>query len=482
MIAQFPNLWPALPEIFLAVAGMALLMLGVFRGDGATRPVAYLTVGALLFAAFLSLGYGSGRVVTFNGLFVMDAFGVFMKVLVLVASSLAVIMSLGYIEREEMGRFEFPVLMLFATLGMLMMISANDLISLYVGLETQSLSLYVIAAFRRDSARSSEAGLKYFVLGALSSGLLLYGASLVYGFAGTTSFDKIATLFAGGTHPSVGVIIGLVFVAAGLAFKISAVPFHMWTPDVYQGAPTPVTAFFAVAPKIAAVALFTRVLIEPFGHMAHSWQQIIIASSILSMALGSFAAIVQTNIKRLMAYSSIGHIGYALVGLAAGTQEGVRGVLIYMAIYLFMNVGTFAVILCMKQKGRMVEDIKDLSGLARTNPMLAAAMAIFMFSMAGIPPMAGFFGKLYVFLAAVQAGLYTTAVIGVLTSVVGAYYYLRIIKVMYFDEPVEAFDKVTDDGMSAILVGTSLFTLLFFVVPSPILTYAATAAAALFAG
>ena len=482
MIAQFPDLWPALPEIFLACSGMALLMLGVFRGNNSTRLVSYLTVGAMLFAAFLSLGYGSGRVVTFNGLFVMDAFGVFMKVLVLVASSLAVIMSLGYIEREDMNRFEFPVLMLFATLGMLMMISANDLISLYVGLETQSLSLYVIAAFRRDSNASAEAGLKYFVLGALSSCLLLYGASLVYGFAGTTAFDKIATLFASGTTPSVGVIIGLVFVAAGLAFKISAVPFHMWTPDVYQGAPTPVTAFFAAAPKIAAIALFTRLLIEPFGHMAHSWQQIIIASAILSMALGSFAAIVQTNIKRLMAYSSIGHIGYALVGLAAGTQEGVRGVLIYMAIYLFMNVGTFAVILCMKQKGRMVEEIKDLSGLARTNPMLAAAMAIFMFSMAGIPPLAGFFSKLYVFLAAVQAGLYVTAVIGVLTSVVGAYYYLRIIKVMYFDEPVEAFDKVTDDGMTAILVGTTAFTLLFFVVPAPILNYAATAAAALFAG
>ncbi|HYG84912.1 MAG TPA: NADH-quinone oxidoreductase subunit NuoN [Azospirillum sp.] len=482
MIAQFPDLWPALPEIFMAVAGMALLMLGVFRGDGTTRVVAYLAVGAMLFAAFLTMGYGSGRVVTFNGLFVMDAFGVFMKVLVLLAAALAVIMSLGYIEREEMARFEFPVLMLFATLGMLMMISANDLISLYVGLETQSLSLYVIAAFRRDSNRSTEAGLKYFVLGALSSGLLLYGASLVYGFAGTTSFDRIASLFAGGTHPSIGVIIGLVFVAAGLAFKISAVPFHMWTPDVYEGSPTPVTAFFAVAPKIAAIALFTRLLIEPFGHLVHQWQQIIIATSILSMALGAFAAIVQTNIKRLMAYSSIGNVGYALVGLAAGTQEGVRGVLIYMAIYLFMNVGTFAVILCMKQKGRMVEDIKDLSGLARTNPMLAAAMAIFMFSMAGIPPMAGFFGKLYVFLAAVQVELYTLAVIGVLTSVVGAYYYIRIIKVMYFDEPVAAFDKVTDDGMNAILIGTSVFTLLFFVVPSPILNYAATAAASLFAG
>ncbi len=479
---QFPELWPALPEIFMAVAGMALLMFGVFRGGNSTRLVAYLTVGAMLFAAFLAMGYGEGRVVTFNGLFVMDAFGVFMKVLVLLAAALIVLMSLGYIEREGMNRFEFPILMLFATLGMLMMISANDLMSLYVGLETQSLALYVIAAFQRDSDRSTEAGLKYFMLGALSSGLLLYGSSLVYGFAGTTSFDKIAALFASGTHPSIGVIIGLVFVAAGLAFKISAVPFHMWTPDVYEGAPTPVTAFFAVAPKIAAIALFTRVLIEPFGHMVHQWQQIIIAASILSMALAAFAAIVQTNIKRLMAYSSIGNVGYALVGLAAGTQEGVRGVLIYMAIYLFMNVGTFAVILCMKQKGRMVEDIKDLSGLARTNPKLAAAMAIFMFSMAGIPPMAGFFGKLYVFLAAVQAQLYGLAVIGVLTSVVGAYYYIRIIKVMYFDEPVDGFDKVTDDSVNGVLIGASLFTLLFFVIPAPILNSAAVAAASLFAG
>ncbi|MGQ9365197.1 NADH-quinone oxidoreductase subunit NuoN [Azospirillum sp. ST 5-10] len=482
MLAQFPDLWPALPEIFLAVAGMALLMLGVFRGDGATRPVAYLAVVAMLFAAILSLGLGEARVVTFNGLFVMDAFAVFMKILVLVASSLAVLMSLGYIEREQMKRFEFPVLMLFATLGMMMMISANDLISLYVGLETQSLALYVIAAFRRDSARSAEAGLKYFVLGALSSGLLLYGASLVYGFAGTTSFDRIAGLFGGGAHASTGVVIGLVFVAAGLAFKISAVPFHMWTPDVYEGAPTPVTAFFAVAPKIAAVALFTRLLIEPFGHLLEQWQQIVIVASVLSMILGSFAAIVQTNIKRLMAYSSIGHVGYALVGLATGTEVGVRGVLIYMAIYLFMNVGTFGVILCMKQNGRMVEEVKDLGGLARTNPMLAAAMAIFMFSMAGIPPMAGFFGKLYVFLAAIEAQLYTLAVIGVLTSVVGAYYYLRIIKIMYFDEPVETLDRVGEDGMTAILVGTGLFTLLFFVIPGPILNSAAAAAHTLFAG
>jgi len=482
MIAPFPDLWPALPEIVLALSGLALLMLGVFRGDTSTRTVAYIAVVALLFAAVLSMGYGTGRAVTFNGLFVMDAFGVFVKVLVLLASSLAILMSLSYLEREDMRKPEFPILMLFATLGMLMMVSANDLMSLYVGLETQSLSLYVIASFRRDSAKSSEAGLKYFVLGALSSGMLLYGASLVYGFAGSTSFDKLAALFAGGEHPSPGLIVGLVFVAAGLAFKVSAVPFHMWTPDVYEGAPTPVTAFFAVAPKIAAIALFTRLLVEPFGHLTHQWQQIIIASSVLSMFLGSFAAITQSNIKRLMAYSSIGHIGYALVGLATGTEEGIRGLLIYMAIYLFMNVGAFAVILCMKQKGRMVEEIKDLAGLSRTNPMLAAAMAIFMFSMAGIPPMAGFFGKLYVFLAAIQAELYAVAVIGVLTSVVGAYYYLRIIKIMYFDEPAEAFDPVGDDGMQAILIGTSLFTLLFFVIPAPILNAAAAAAAALFAG
>lgn len=481
-MTPLPELWPALPEPFLALAGLALLMLGVFRQGGSVRPVAYLAVLAFLFAAILATGAGGGgRVVTFNGLFVMDAFGVFMKVLTLAAAALAIIMSLGYIEREEMARFEFPVLMLFATLGMMMMISANDLISLYVGLETQSLALYVIAAFRRDNARSSEAGLKYFVLGALSSCMLLYGSSLVYGFAGTTGFDALGKLLAHG-HAPTGVIVGLVFIVAGLAFKVSAAPFHMWTPDVYEGAPTPVTAFFAVAPKIAAIALLIRVLVGPFGELVHQWQQVVIAASLLSMLIGAFAAIGQTNIKRLMAYSSIGNIGFALVGLAAGTEEGVRGVLIYMAIYLFMNVGAFAVILSMKAKGKMVEGIADLAGLSKTHPMMAAAMAIFMFSMAGIPPMAGFFSKLYVFLAAVDAGLYTLAIIGVLASVVGAYYYLRIIKVMYFDEPVEVFDPVADDSMTAVMAVTGLFTLLFFVLPTPVLATAARAAAALFAG
>ncbi|MGP1395845.1 MAG: NADH-quinone oxidoreductase subunit NuoN [Inquilinaceae bacterium] len=480
-MGEFPDLMPALPEIFLAVAGMVLLMIGVFRGDGSTRLVSTLTVASFAVAALL-VWFVAEADVTFNGLFIVDGFAVFMKTLVLLGSSLAVMLSVGYIEREQMSRPEYPVLFLFATLGMMMMISANDMISLYVGLELQSLSLYVVAAFRRETVRSSEAGLKYFVLGALSSGMLLYGASMVYGFAGSTSFEALAAVFANDASPPVGLIIGITFVAAGLAFKISAVPFHMWTPDVYEGAPTPVTAFFAVAPKIAAMALFTRVLIGPFGDLVNQWQQIIIVTSILSMALAAFAAINQGNIKRLMAYSSIGHVGYALVGLAAGTPEGVRGVAIYLVIYLAMNIGTFACILCMKVNGRMVEGISDLSGLSRTHPMMALALAIFMFSMAGIPPLAGFFAKLYVFLAAIEAELYTLAVIGVLTSVVSAYYYLRIVKLMYFDEPLETLDRPIGGGMAAILTVTGLFTLLFFVFPAPIVAAATRAAASLFTG
>jgi NADH-quinone oxidoreductase subunit N len=478
----FPDLMPALPEIFLALSGMALLIFGVFRGEGATRLVSYLAVLSLVVAGFLVLRVVPAQAVTFSGLFVVDGFAAFMKLLVLLSTALAVIMSLGFIEREQMARFEYPVLFLFATVGMLMMISANDLMSLYVGLELQSLSLYVVAAFRRDTVRSSEAGLKYFVLGALSSGMLLYGASLVYGFAGTTSFEHLAELFAGGQEPSIGVIIGIVFVSAGIAFKISAVPFHMWTPDVYEGAPTPVTAFFAVAPKIAAIAMFIRVLVGPFGDLVAQWQQIVVVMAVLSMALGSFAAINQSNIKRLMAYSSIGHIGYALVGLAAGSQEGVAGIMIYMAIYIAMNVGTFAIILCMRVNGRMVEGIQDLAGLSKTHPMMALALVIFMFSMAGIPPLAGFWGKFYVFMAAVNAELYTLAVIGVLTSAVAAYYYLRIIKIMYFDEPAEVLDRPIDRDMGMVLTATGLFTLLFIFYPAPVVDAASRAAATLFAG
>ena len=477
------GLGPALPEIFLACAGMALLMVGAFRREDATRLVSGLTVASFVVTAVLLLSVAEERVVTMNGLFIVDGFAVYMKLLVLLGSSLAVVMSRGLIEREQMARFEYPVLFLFATLGMLMMISANDLISLYMGLELQSLALYVVAAFRRDTVRSSEAGLKYFVLGAVSSGMLLYGASLVYGFTGTTNFDQLAAYAAGLTGmPPLGLVVGIVFISAGLAFKVSAVPFHMWTPDVYEGAPTPVTAFFAVAPKIAAMALFVRVLVGPFGDLVAQWQQIIVVTSLLSMVLGAFAAINQRNIKRLMAYSSIAHVGFALVGLASGTTEGVRGVLIYMAIYLAMTVGTFACILCMRINGRMVEDISDLAGLNKTNPLMAFALAVFMFSMAGIPPLAGFFGKLYVFMAAINAELYTLAVVGVLASVVASYYYLRIVKLMYFDEPTEAFDRPIGRPMGTILVGASVFNLFFILAPAPIVDAASVASDTLFGG
>ncbi len=475
----------ALPELFIACAASALLMLGVFSRRDSTAPVLWLSVIVLLVALVLMFVVRREPGTAFSGLFVVDGFSDFMKALVLIGSALSMVMTLRYLEREQMARFEIPVLMLFATLGMLMMVSANDLISLYLGLELQSLSLYVVAAVRRDNLRSSEAGLKYFVLGALSSGLLLYGSSLVYGFAGSTSFTALGELFAqateAGEEPSLGLIFGLVFVISGLAFKISAVPFHMWTPDVYEGAPTPITAFFANAPKIAAMALTVRVLVDAFGDLFDQWQQIIVVISIASMVLGAFAAIAQTNIKRLMAYSSIGHMGYALIGLAAGTQDGIRGVIIYLAIYLAMNIGTFAVILCMRQKVRMVEGIEDLKGLSKTSPLMALALAIFMFSMAGIPPMAGFFGKLYVFLAAIEAELYTLAVIGVLSSVVGAYYYLRIVKLMYFDEPGEAFDRPVGRELTLIMTGTAIVVLLFFVIPGPLLDGADAAASALLA-
>ena len=475
------DIFPVLPELILGCLSMALLMYGVFRGDKAVGSVSWLAVAALIIAGIAMSTLPDATQTAFRGQFIVDQFARFMKWLVILGSALAIIMSMNYNEREGINRFEYPVLILFAALGMLLMISANDLISLYVGLELQSLSLYVIAAFRRDSTKSSEAGLKYFVLGALSSGMLLYGASLIYGFAGTTRFDVLAALLTGpNSEPGVGIIVGLVFLMAGLAFKVSAVPFHMWTPDVYEGAPTPVTAFFAVAPKIAAIALLVRTMVGPFGELFAQWQQIIIFISIASMLLGAFAAIWQTNIKRLMAYSSIGHVGFALVGLAAGSEEGIRGIGVYMAIYLAMNVGTFCCILSMRRQGLLVEGINDLAGLARNHPMMAAAMAIFMFSMAGIPPLAGFFGKLYVFMAAVNEGLYVLAIIGVLTSVVGAYYYLRIVKIMYFDEPAEAFDRTAGREVGAIMTVAGLFTLLFFIFPSPIVNAASRAAAVLF--
>jgi NADH-quinone oxidoreductase subunit N len=476
-----PDLSPALPEMILAALAMALLIFGVLRGEGSTRLVSWLAIGVLILVLIVAELGGGERRVGFYGMFVTDAFALFMKALVLIGSAVTILMGIRYNENQGIARFEFPVLVLLSTTGMMVMISANDLITLYVGLELQNLALYVVASFNRDSVRSSEAGLKYFVLGALSSGMLLYGASLLYGFTGTTAFADLAKLVAGGAPVPTGVVIGLAFVVVGLAFKVSAVPFHMWTPDVYEGAPTPVTAFFAVAPKIAALALFVRFMIEPFGPLVGEWRQIIVFLSIASMVLGAVAAIAQENIKRLMAYSSIGHVGYALIGLATGTANGVRGVLVYMAIYLFMTVGTWAVILCMRRNGRMLEGISDLAGLSRSQPGLALALAIFMFALTGIPPTAGFFAKLYVFLAAIDAKLTGLAVIGVVTSVVGAVYYLRIVKVMYFDEAEGAFDRPITAELKGVLFVTSVITMFFFVLPGPVVGAAQAAASALFA-
>ncbi|HEX6830203.1 MAG TPA: NADH-quinone oxidoreductase subunit NuoN [Methyloceanibacter sp.] len=467
----------ALPELTLATGAMVLLLVGVFTRKEQAELILWAAVLFLALAGFFVLRE-SGTITLFGDSFIVDPFARALKLLTLTGSAVTLIMSIDYWRGEGRLKFEFPILVLLATTGMLMMISANDLIALYVGLELQSLSLYVVAAFDRRSAKSSEAGIKYFVLGALSSGMLLYGASLIYGFTGSTLFTDIAAA----VQPSganLGLIFGLVFLMTGFAFKISAVPFHMWTPDVYEGAPTPVTAFFAAAPKLAAMALTVRTLFAAFPSVTHEWQQIVTFLAIASMALGSFAAIGQRNIKRLMAYSSIGHMGYALVGLAAGTAEGVQGVIVYLAIYLAMTLGTFACILAMRRHGRMVEDIDQLAGLSNTSPMMAFLLAMLLFSLAGIPPLAGFFAKFYVFLAAINAGLYALAVIGVLLSVVGAYYYLRIVKIMYFDAPVERFEPMPG-LLAAVLGGSGLFILFYFVYPAPLVNVAEAAAKSLF--
>ncbi|MGO4571745.1 NADH-quinone oxidoreductase subunit NuoN [Microvirga sp. 2TAF3] len=477
-VLAIPVFAPALPEIILAAGALVLILLGAFRGERSTGAVNVIALVLLAFAFIAVLTLPSERVETMSGSFVVDSFAKFMKSLTLIASAAGVILSMDYMRREGIARFEYPILIVLSTIGMLMVISANDLIALYLGLELLSLSSYVIAAFDRDNVRSTEAGLKYFVLGALSSGMLLYGASLVYGFTGTVSFPAIATALQGHVVSN-GVIFGLVFVAAGIAFKISAVPFHMWTPDVYEGSPTPVTAFFAAAPKMAAMAMAIRLFIGAFPGIVGQWQQIIVFISIASMALGSFAAIGQRNIKRLMAYSSIGNVGYALIGLAAGTPEGIQGVVIYMAIYLAMTLGTFAVILGMRRGNVMFEKVDDLSGIARTHPMLAFCLAMMMFSLAGIPPLAGFFAKFAVFNAAIKADLVTLAIIGVVTSVVGAYYYLRIVKVMYFDEPGERYDAMPA-GVKLVLALSSAFVVLYVLVPAPLTAAAATAARSLF--
>lgn len=475
-----PSLLPAFPEIFLAIMAMIFLLLGVVRSKDSFRMISNLSFISLIAVAAVVCKFSLATVTTFGGMFITDAFSSMMKVLVLAGSAMTIFMSVSYAEREKIGRFEYPVLVLFSTLGMMMMISANSLMSLYVALEMQSLPLYVLAAMQRDSLKSTEAGLKYFVLGALSSGMLLYGASLVYGYAGTTMFDGIAQVLSAQTGVPLGMTVGLVLLLSGLAFKLAAVPFHMWTPDVYEGAPTSVTAFFAIVPKIAALALVTRVLTGPFAPIVDQWQQIIILLSIASMILGSVAAIGQDNIKRLLAYSSIGHIGYALIGLAAANPAGVKAVIVYAALYIAAGIGTFAIVLMMKSGDRMVERIQDVAGLGTRQPVLAFAMAVMMFSMAGIPPLAGFFGKLFVFQAAIDAELYTLAIIGVLTSVIAAYYYLRIIKIMYFDAPaVEVIDQAKDTRLNAALFLSCVVLILFIAIPGPLLNSAATAAGSL---
>lgn len=475
------NLIPLLPEIFLALIAMGLLVTGVTQGDHSSRVVFWAAAAGLAIAAVVLLGLDWQHRTVMNGMFIFDEFAGFMKLLVLTGLVGAMALSAQYLAQEDIYRFEYPVLIIFAGIGMMMMISANNFLSLYMGLELQSLSLYVLAAFQRYSVRSAEAGIKYFILGALSSGMLLFGVSLIYGFSGTLDFTVLGkTIGALDTIPA-GLTFGLVFVLAGLAFKISAAPFHMWTPDVYHGAPTSVTALFAMVPKIAAFALIMRLLFQPFSGMEEQWFQIVYFLAVLSMVVGAFAAIAQENIKRLMAYSSIGNMGYALIGIAAGTPQGAGAVVLYLLIYMVMTAGVFAVILRMRRQGLAVSRIGDLSGLSKTEPWTAYAMMILMFSMSGIPPAAGFFGKLAVFNAAVAADLYVLAVLGVLSSVVAAYYYLRIIKVMFFDEAVDGFDKDENSfARRVVMLVSVLFVLGFIIKPEILFESAMYAASALF--
>lgn len=468
-----------LPELFLVLAAMFLLLIGAFRGNAYGDKLALLAIVALLVTGWLALDSHVAYGLAFDGMFSHSLFTLVMKMLVLAGAVLAMFMAMPIIRAGKTVPFEYSILLMLATAGLMLMISANDLLALYMGLELASLSLYVMAASDRSSEKSAEAGVKYFVLGALASGMLLYGCSLVYGFTGTISFSGLSAIFATGNAVSMGAVVGMVFMLAGMSFKISAVPFHMWAPDVYQGAPTQVTAFFAVAPKVAAVALLVRLLMEPFSSLVTEWQQVIIFISAASMIIGAFAALRQTNIKRLLAYSSIGHVGYILMGVAAHSIEGVQGVVIYLALYVFMSAGAFACVLLMRRKGELVEEIDDLKGLAGQHPRMAFAMAVFMFSMAGIPPMAGFFGKLMVFLAALKAGMFVLAIIGVLTSVVAAYYYIRIVKLMYFDVVENPLDKNQLVEERLLLGVCSAITLLFFLYPTPLFNLALDAAKSL---
>jgi NADH-quinone oxidoreductase subunit N len=477
-LLSFASLAPAYPELLLAVGIVVLLLAGVLFSKDRSTGIALLSIILLVAVTAVAI-WQPAEGVLFNGGFIADGFARYMKFLVLGGSAFALVLSTSSAKPMGLDKFEYSILVLLATLGMMVMVSANDLMSLYVGLELQSLALYVVAALKREDSKATEAGLKYFVLGALSSGMLLYGASLVYGFTGMTQLDQIVSAVTGAQR-SVGLIFGMVFLIAGIAFKISAVPFHMWTPDVYEGAPTPVTAFFAAAPKVAAMALIIRVVTVPFGGVTHDWQQIVIFLSIASMVLAAFAAIGQNNLKRLLAYSSIGHVGFALVGLSAGTQPGVEGVAVYMAIYVGMTICMFAALLALRTPDGYVETISQLAGLSRKRPFIAAIIAIVMFSFIGLPPLAGFFAKWQVFLAAIDAHLFALAIIGVLASAVSAFYYLRIIKVMYFDEPKSEFIAAPAE-LTAVMAVAGFFIVTYFVtVGSPLYNAAHAAAGSLF--
>jgi NADH-quinone oxidoreductase subunit N len=465
----------ALPEIVLAVYAMAALLFGVYTGKDRTAPMlTWGTAGVFAVIAFWIGWSGEGASAAFGGMFIDDGFSRFAKVVILLSAAAILMMGESYMRKADLLRFEFPLLIALAVVGMMVMVSAGDLIALYMGLELQSLALYVVAALRRDNAKSTEAGLKYFVLGALSSGLLLYGASLTYGFAGTTQFAGIVEAVSGDLP--LGLLFGLVFILASLAFKVSAAPFHMWTPDVYEGAPTPVTAFFATAPKMAAMALFARVVHDAFGTVTADWGQIVAFLSVASMFLGAVAAIGQRDIKRLMAYSSIAHMGFALMGLASGSSLGVQAMLVYMTIYVAMNVGTFAFILSMERDGEAVTDISALNNYAAREPIKALAVMVLMFSLAGVPPLVGFFGKLYVLQAAVDAGMAWLAIAGVVASVIGAFYYLRIIYFMYFGEEQEVLDKAGSPAEWAFLMASAAVMVLgvvnLFGIESPALAAA----------
>ena len=451
-----------LPELFLSITIMFLLMLGVFIKKS-FKLVSLLTILSLIFAIALVLNQPNEIIKIFNGSYIIDKLSIFMKVLTLLFCVFVLLLSKDYIKNNSIDKIEYPIIILASTLGMILMISSYDLIVFYLGLELQSLCLYILASFKRDDERSTEAGLKYFVLSALASGLLLYGCSLIYGFTGSTNFEIISeNLNEGNT----GAVFGMVFIIVGLAFKVSAVPFHMWTPDVYEGSPTSVTSFFALVPKIAALTVFIRFMYVPFINVISHWQTIIIFLSIASMILGAVAAIGQSNIKRLMAYSSIGHMGYALAGLAPGTNAGIQSTIIYLTIYLVMNLGAFGCIFMMKRENVFHEKINDLSGLSKNHPMLALGFLIILFSLAGMPPLAGFFAKFYIFMAVIEAKMYTLAIIGLVTTVVSAFYYLSIIKVIYFDEPIEPFEENYDWGLKASLVLSTILILIYFIYPS----------------